>query len=134
MKEISVRVFDDLDFHRDGIRNEACVTLSIGLNGTWCELDLTEANEKTVRDTLDQLMEAGHDPDVPPVPGAKRGINPEVTARNERIRAWCRENGLRNSSGTGWAYQTNGKLNDYIGLPLIRKYEAHLAAQRRKER
>jgi hypothetical protein len=130
VKEIAVKIFDDLDFHESGARHEACVTLSIGLNGTWRELDLTEANEKEVRDTLDRLMAAGHEPDRVPVPAAVRhGHNPAVSARNEKIRAWCRETGLMNSTGTGYAFQTNSSQMDYIGRPLIRKYEAYLAEQ-----
>lgn len=130
MREITVKVFDDLDFHEDGTRNEACVTVTVGLNGVWRELDLTEANEKEVRDTLDRLMAAGHEPDETPAPPSGRAIDPAVVARNEAIRAWCRREGLMNSSGTGYAYQTNTSLADYIGKPLIRRYEAHLRAQK----
>ena len=135
MREISVRIFDDLDFYEDGSRHEACVTVTVGLNGTWRELDLTEVNEKEVRDTLERLMAAGHKPDETPVPpsAAKGSINPEVIARNEAIRAWCRATGLMNSSGSGYAYQTNASLSDYIGKPLIRKYEAHLAEKKQNK-
>jgi hypothetical protein len=130
MREISVRVFDDLDYYDNKVRNEASVTLTVGLNGVWRQLDVTEANEKLVRDTLDRLMTAGSEPDEPPAPPTARGPNPEKIAYNERLRAWVRQEGLKNSSGTGWAYQTNTSQADYIGQPLIRKYEAHLAAQR----
>lgn len=127
MKEISVRAFDDLDFHECGLRNEACVTLAVGLNGTWRELDLTEGNEKLVRNALERFMAAGSEPAETPQP-----VKPlaQAAARNERIRAWCRETGRRNSSGTGWAYQTNTSQADYFGLPLIREYEAYLTAQK----
>lgn len=134
MREISVRIFDDLDFKENGIRNEACVTLNVGLNGVWRELDVTAANEKEIRDTLDRLMAAGHEPEVPPEPPSTRskfGPNPEKAAYNERLREWVRETGMKNSSGSGWAYQTNVSLADYIGEPLIRKYEKHLAEQKR---
>ncbi len=138
MREISVRVSDDLDFARDGVRHEAAVTLSVGLNGRWAELDLTRENEKLVIDMLDELMTAGHEPDLPPVPAEKRnrfGPNPEKTAFNERLRAWVRATGLKNSSGTGWAYQTNTSQQDYIGQPLVRKYQAFLeeTESKRKE-
>lgn len=130
MKEISVRVFDDLDFAESNERNEARATVSVGLNGTWRELDLTEANEKMVTDTLKRWMAAGSEPAEPPLPPATRskfGPNPEKAAFNERLRAWVRQTGLKNSTGTGWAYETNNTLQDYIGQPLIRKYQAHLA-------
>lgn len=136
MKEISVRVFDDLDFHEEGLRNDACVTVVIGLDGAWRELDLTEVNEKEVRDTLERLMAAGHEPDQAPRPpvAPRVSVNPEVVARNEAIRAWCRSTGLMNSSGTGYAYQTNTSQADYIGRPLVRRYEAYLAEQAREEK
>ena len=131
MREISVRVSDDLDFTRDGVRNEAAVTVTVGLNGAWKELDLTRENEKMVSDILDELMAAGRDPDEQPAPPKERSkfaSNPEKAAYNEKLRAWVRATGLKNSSGSGWAYQTNTSLMDYIGEPLRRKYEAHLAA------
>ena len=72
---------------------------------------------------------------APAVPAAPAGPpSPEITARNERIRAWCRDNGIKNSSGTGWAYQTNTTLADYIGNPLIRRYEAYLEQQEKKDK
>lgn len=134
MREIQVRVFDDLDFTRDGVRNDASVTLTVGLDGTWRELDLTEANEKYLRDTLGELMKAGREPDEKPTAPAKKrtvfGPDPETVAFNERLRAWVRENGLKNSSGSGWAYQTNESKADYIGEPLLRKYRAYLSDQK----
>ena len=131
MREISIRVFDDLDFHRDGSRNEACIQLTVGLNGTWRELELTEENGKEVRDTLERLMAAGSEPGPPASRPAIRGnASSEAAARNKAIRAWCRENGLMNSSGTGYAYETNSSQKDYVGQPLIRKYEAYLAEKK----
>jgi hypothetical protein len=128
MREISVRVSDDLDYIRDGVKNEATTQLTVGLNGIWRELDLTDVNAKLVRDLLEELMAAGHKPEEAPVPAksSKFGPNPEKAAFNEEVRAWVRETGLKNSTGTGWAYQTNNSLQDYIGEPLIRKYRAHL--------
>jgi hypothetical protein len=109
-------------------------TLSVGLNGRWSELDLTRENEKLVTDILDELMAAGHEPDespqVPGKPGKHTRTDPEKIGKiafNERLRAWVRATGLKNTTGTGWAYQTNNTLQDYIGEPLIRKYRAHLA-------
>lgn len=131
MREITVKVFDDLDFHEYGERNEACATVTVGLNGTWRELEVTEKNEKEVRATLERLMAAGHDPDHPVMP-PKNAAPAEVIARNEAIRDWCRETGLMNSSGTGYAYQTNTTLLNYIGKPLIRKYEEYLARKEGK--
>jgi hypothetical protein len=134
MKEITVKAYDDLDFNRDNVRNEAAVTLIIGLNGSWRELDLTEHNEKLVRDILDELMAAGREPGeevkVPSVKHKKTGPpDPAKIAFNEELREWCRENKIMNSSGTGYAYQTNNSLQDYIGQPLLRRYQAYLAGQ-----
>jgi hypothetical protein len=125
MREISVRVSDDLDYKRDGTRNDATVTLTVGLNGTWAELDLTEGNEKLVRDTLGELMAAGHEPAEKPASPVEKNLT-EAAAFNKRLRAWCRETGQRNSSGSGWAYQTNTSGMDYIGEPLARKYQEYL--------
>ena len=129
MKEISVRVWDDLDYQEDGTRNEACETVMVGLNGRWRELDLTEENGKEVRGTLERLMAAGSEPEFPVAPPSPASETAEVIERNRAIRAWCREQGLMNSSGSGYAYQTNGSLKDYIGKPLLRRYEAYLAGQ-----
>lgn len=135
MKEITVKAYDDLDFNRDNVRNEAAVTLIVGLNGSWRELDLTEHNEKLVRDILDELMAAGREPEEevksPSVKQHKKTGPPDPAkiAFNEELREWCRENKIMNSSGTGYAYQTNNSLQDYIGQPLLRRYQAYLAGQ-----
>lgn len=133
MKEITVKAYDDLDYRDHGERNEAAVTVTIGLDGAWRELDLTEVNEKAIKDILCPLMAVGREPEDPPVPPAKHKKtgppDPAKAAFNEELRAWCRENGIRNSSGTGYAYQTNGSLQDYIGQPLLRRYQAYLAGQ-----
>lgn len=130
MREISVRISDDLDWTRTGARNEAAVTLAVGLDGRWTELDLTEANEKLVRDILDELMAAGHEPEEPPKPPDHPGRN----AFFAELRQWVRETGLKNSSGTGWAYQTNTSGQDYIGNPLVRKYQAYLDGQGKEKK
>ena len=35
MREITVQIFDDLDYATNGARHEARVTVAIGLDGVW---------------------------------------------------------------------------------------------------
>jgi len=132
MREITVKIYDDLDFRTDGSRNEAAGTITVGLDGIWRELDVTDVNEKGIRDTIERLFAAGREPETPPEPRPKGSPDPAIIRRNQEIRQWCQDNGIMNSSGTGYAYQTNGSKQDYIGRPLLRRYENYLAE--RKER
>jgi hypothetical protein len=136
MKEILVKVFDDLDFTRHGERNEATGTLAVGLEGIWSELDLSAENEKRVRELLGELMAAGHDPDKTPSAshtGSKKYTPPteETFAFYEGLRAWVRANGWKNRARTGWAYQTNKTLQYYYSVKLKQEYQAYLAEQAR---
>jgi hypothetical protein len=133
MKEIAVRIFDDLDYHESQVRHEACATLTIGLNGAWRELDLTEVNEKKVRDTLEPLMAAGREPEKPPVPPeAVKRTDPVRAEYMRKLREWVRAAGLRNKEGTGWAYQTGESLSYYYSRELLDRYQAHLDEQARQ--
>lgn len=128
MREIQVRVFDDLDYSREGLKNEASATITVGLNGTWRELDVTEANEKMIRDLLHPVLSAGHEPDSPVPVQARQVHDSQRMAFLKNLREWVRAQGLRNPENTGWAYQTGASLSYYYSRDLLDKYQAYLAA------
>lgn len=135
MKEISVRVFDDLDYARDGLRNEAVTTITVGLDGTWRELDLTRDNEKSVRAVLEELLNAGRERGEAPVLPAKRiyhAPRPERANFFKGLREWCQQTGRRNAADTGWAYQTSISLQYYYGKEVVEQYQAYLDQQARR--
>lgn len=114
MREITVRIYDDLDFARDGTRTEAAVTLAIGLAGKWTELDLSEANHTLIRAQIEDWMKAGHRPDEEPaLPPRKRGAAPgrkiprESLEWGQRVREFARENDIPYITKTGKYYYSN---------------------------
>ncbi len=139
MREISVRIFDDLDYNRNQSRNEAVVTVTIGLDGVWRELDLTRENEEIVRATIRPLMRAGHDLEgasAAELPNRRPYTKPDHGRVKflRGLRQWCHDTGQRNSSGSGWAYQTNDTLKYYYGTRLIARYQAYLNEQATAQR
>ena len=129
MREITVKIFDDLDYFDCGARNEADGgRLTIGLDGQWRELELTENNVKLVRETMDRLMTAGHKPDDTPASPRREYTHPdpERVAFFKGLRDWCKETHRRNTADTGWAFQTNDSLKHYYSEPLKAAYRAHL--------
>ena len=88
MQEVvtQVKVWDDLAYSRDKSKEEASHTVTVGLNGTWRELDLTRDNEKSVRAVLEELLNAGRERGEAPVLPAKRIFH---APRPERANTFC---------------------------------------------
>ncbi len=123
MREVSIRIYDDLDYARDKTRNEATVSVLVGLDGMWAELDLGEANMEKVRQTLQRWMSAGHSPETPPParrsgrrPGPQGKIPPESLARGKAIRAFAAVRGFSTTTA-------NGSGKTYYSDPLKRAFE-----------
>lgn len=95
MREIAVRLWDDLDWAEQREKNEAAGTVLVGLDGRWRELDLTAAHLDHVRATLETWMAAGHKPDseaaaaTPPPRQAPRRISPESREYGRAIREFA---------------------------------------------
>jgi len=114
VKEIQVRAFDDLDWTEKQERNEAATTVSVGLDGRWIELDLTQPHATELVRFLDRYMTAGHKPERPPV--LRHGSGPRAGARQfgkDRL-AWVNAN--------GWPEVTTR----YMPTAAKKAYEKHL--------
>jgi hypothetical protein len=102
-------------------------TVTIGLNGTWSELDLTDAAYKEVMAAMTPWMAAGHAPDSQPVqPPARRGRPPgrsiprKSLEWGKAIRAFAEKEGI--------PYMTDsGKF--YYSVRLRRAYDEYLRQQ-----
>lgn len=116
MREVSIQIWDDLDYARDGTRHEATVSVLVGLDGAWAELDLAAVNSENVRQTLQRWMSAGHPPeDTPRVrrpgrqPGAQGKIPPESMERGRAIRAFAAVRGFATETANGSGKQYYNK-------------------------
>lgn len=112
MREVAIRIWDDLE-HKAGRRIEAQVTVTIGLNGYWAELDLTAENEACLRQDLRKWLDAGHEPEVAPAPPGEKAKKSTWNTREwehgkewgSAIRAFADENGISYVTKSGkWYY------------------------------
>ena len=121
MREVSIRIYDDLDYARDKTRSEATTSVVIGLDGIWAELDLGEVNSENVRQTLQQWMSAGHPPESSPPrrsgrrPGPQGKIPLESLARGKAIRAFAAVRGFSTTTA-------NGSGKTYYSDPLKKAF------------
>lgn len=126
MREVSVKIYDDLDYARDRAKHEAAVSVTIGLDGVWAELDLSEVNSEQVRHTIGEWMAAGHAPEGAPPrrsgrrPGPQGKIPPESLARGKAIRAFAAAAGFSISTA-------NGSGKRYYSDPLRRAFDRAIA-------
>jgi hypothetical protein len=121
MREVSIKVYDDLDYEEDGTKNEAAVTVTIGLNGDWVELDLSEPNHTTLQEVIGRWMRAGHAPDTPVTTPRGRSGSKRKTPEFEygkALRAFANEHGIRYRTTTG---------KYYYSKKLTEAFEKHLA-------
>jgi Lsr2 len=124
-----VKINDDLDFTRDGTETEAVVTVTVGLNGIWRELDLSEANDAGLQAVIQPYLDAGRPPEEDPAQKKKKktGATPgyhipaETIEYGKRLRAFAQENGFRYLTDTG---------KYYYSQRLKKAYAAHLAKER----
>jgi hypothetical protein len=61
MKEVVTRAYDDLHYREDGSKIAADQEdFTVGIQGVWFSLDLTDQHVKEIETFFDRLMEAGH--------------------------------------------------------------------------
>ena len=117
MKQVEVKAYDDLDWSEKQQKNEAATTVTVGLDGRWIELDLTQAHATELVRYLDRYMTAGNRPTKPPV--LRSASSPRAGGREfgrNRL-AWVNAN--------GWPEVTTR----YMPMAAKKAYEAHLLAQ-----
>ena len=122
MREVSIKVYDDLDFKRDGTKNEAALTVTLGFQGKWVELDLSERNHTELQRAMGVFMDAGHPPDAPVTTprGSQASRKSPEFEYGKALRAFANEAGIRYRTKTGKYYYSK-KLTD--------SFEKHLAEQ-----
>jgi hypothetical protein len=118
MQEVSVRLLDDYDHFHAGKKTDVepgQQPVYIGLDGSWFELDLSELNDRVLRESLSAWIAAGRpvkEARRPRPAGLKTGSTAEGKNRRRRMRAYADEHGHdqvgeyhRLGSG-GYAYST----------------------------
>lgn len=123
MREVRTIVdfWDDVDLKSDGKKNEAALTVTLGFNGVWRELDLSEAHHEQLQRELKGWLDAGHPPKGP-VTGPKSHQtrkSPEFEYRAE-LRAFATAHDFSYITKTG---------KYYYSKKLVQAYEASLAEQ-----
>lgn len=118
MKTVEVRLWDDLS---DPKTVEATQTLTVGLDGTWAELDLSEDNAKALREAVQRYMKAGHEPE------RKRSTQREVAiAWWAGARAYARSHGYT-VSPKGYVAKECREEYEKIGGPQPRRPRSPMA-------
>lgn len=101
MKEQVVAVSDDVHFKQEGKRVQATTTVSLGYQGEWRELDLTDAHDQELYDAIRKFWDAGAKIDQPV--RHKRPDRAPSPARRKflrELRAWA------DSQGRSQIYRT----------------------------
>ena len=126
MREVTIKIWDDLAFARDETRIEAAVTASVGLDGSWRELDLSEASHAELKKILQPYLDAGRIPASSPKPAdpvRARRSTPQF-AYMEGMREFARENGFKYITTTG---------KYYYQVRLRKAYADYLEKQEREK-
>jgi Lsr2 len=141
MREVSIKVWDDLDWANDETRNEAVVTVTLGFQGNWVELDLSEVNHTRLQVLLGDYLNAGHPPDGPVTTprGPQAGRKTPEFEYGKALREFANEAGIRYRTKTGKYYYSK-KLTDAFEKHLAEQgntaladtYRAHLAGKGQK--
>lgn len=120
MKRVKVEAFDDLDWTEKRVETVASNTATVGWEGRWVELDLTEAHAVEVASFMSRLMAAGTALAKPP--GASHAGSPmsAAHARNVAMHSWAVVNGwpVTDTKAGGW----------YFPVKTRRAYDAAMAA------
>lgn len=124
MRRVRIEVWDDLDWARDGTLTAAEQVITIGLNGTWAELDVSRESQELITGVLGQWIKAGHpldseeQADVHPYQ-PRKVIPRESIEFGKALRQFAREHGLSYTTPSG---------GYYYGVELRKAYAKHLQA------
>lgn len=106
MKELIPVAFDDLHFKEEGDKVAAHATITLGLEGEWYELDLTEDHIAELNSVLSRWIKAANKPNG--------GVKLKQAYNYHRnMRTWANEVGMQDEYfkiPTGYKYST--KLRD----------------------
>lgn len=123
MQELVPKLWDDLDFTRDGTKTPASETLTVGIDGWWVEVDLTGKHADQIRDVLMPVMQAGRRLKQPPkpVPAHKNGAVARGPAHGKAMRSYADAHGMSDQykakkDGSGYHYSV--KLRKEYGASL----------------
>lgn len=133
MRELQVLLSDDLIYAKNGERIPADETVTIALDGTVRELDLTAGHAKELRDLLAPYLRAGRAPDEPTMgstgsrhkQAAPKGL---IQSRSllRQVRDFADRNGMRSPDGKRPVYRTETG-GYYYSRELMQAWEQHLA-------
>lgn len=113
MREVAVKIWDDIDFAGNGTRVEAAVTITIGLDGTEREMDLSETNHRELLRFLEPYLKAGRTPGQPGKTGSasrKKAVPHEYM---EGMRIFAKDNGFSYITKKGQYYYPVKLRNAY---------------------
>jgi len=107
---IKLKLVDDLDKVTD-----AAETVTIGLNGEWRELDLSEANAQQIRDDIQRYWDAGREPDGPVLRRDRRPGKPRYGQQFYKgFRKWADEHGIKYETPGGNSYYRDNDIKAYL--------------------
>lgn len=128
MREVAIQFWDDLVLSETGRKDvRATVTVTVGLDGKWLELDLSAESNELLRQDLARWLRAGREPDE--VPAEKKKAKPAWNTRSwehgreygKAIRQFAEDNDL--------PWHTKGgddKKKIYYNKELRDKYAASI--------
>lgn len=116
MKEVAIRVWDDIVFTQTGEKVEAQASVVIGMDGLWAELDLAQATAEEIREQLAEWMKAGRVVSDPP---ARRLPRAALTDGEEK-KQWGRD--WEHGRAWGEAIREFARANDIPYMTEAGKY------------
>jgi hypothetical protein len=116
--ELIAMLWDDLDLAETGEKNPAQHKITVGWDGRWYELDLTEQHYRRLDAQLAPYLRAGHAPEHAPAPSRKSPKSPPEIAgyrsarqRGDLVRAFANEHEF-NYRTPGGGYYYNRDLRE----------------------
>lgn len=128
MKEITVVSWDDLHMSEDGSKVEASQTLTLELDGSRVELDLTDDHAQELRLSVQRWLKAGNKDDVAPgfAPGPGQARSKQGQAYYQGLRDFA---AIRPGLGLREISKADGSRSYFYPVRLRRAYAQHLQEQ-----
>ena len=121
MKQVKIAVYDDIEYRLNKRLIEAKRTLTIGLEGEWREIDLSESNLQAFSEAFGIYWAHSSPPGEVLQPAGTRN-SAEHRSYFKEMRAWA------DAQGRGSEYEKH-KSGFRHSVQLRRDYDAHLKAQ-----